>query len=262
MIIDSHCHVGKGDGASVPADTMELFPKYLCRAEEAGIDRMVLFSVFHSDYRTANRKVAGIVSSNPARFYGFAFVHGQRDRGRINDMVREAVEEHGFCGIKVHRHDAEITREVCDAGRRFSLPVLYDVMGKVAVVDLLARDYPDVNFIIPHLGCFSDDWNAQGLLIDKLARYLNVYTDTAGVRRFDLVAQAVQKAGARKVLFGTDGPWLHPEVEIEKIYALQISESERGLILGGNILRLIKRSQNVRVRFPDKRFHSSINYPQ
>jgi hypothetical protein len=55
-------------------------------------------------------------------------------------MIKTAVEEYGFRGIKVHRHDGKITREVCEAARAFSLPVLYDVMGEVAVVELLASE--------------------------------------------------------------------------------------------------------------------------
>jgi len=48
-------------------------------------------------------------------------------------MVREAVEEHGFVGIKVHRHDARITREICEVARSYRLPVLYDVMANIRV---------------------------------------------------------------------------------------------------------------------------------
>ena len=98
-------------------------------------------------------------------------------------LVREAVEELGFVGVKVHRYDARITREICEVARAFSLPVLYDVMGEVSVVELLATEYPDVPFIIPHLGSFSDDWRAQQALIDPLVRHPNVFTDTSGVRR-------------------------------------------------------------------------------
>jgi len=50
--------------------------------------------------------------------------------------------------------------------RAYALPVLYDVMGEISVVELLATEYPDVAFIIPHLGSFSDDWKAQLALID------------------------------------------------------------------------------------------------
>ena len=114
-------------------------------------------------------------------------------------------------------------------------------MGEVWVVELLAAEYPDVPFIIPHLGSFSDDWRAQQALIDPLVRHPNVFTDTSGVRRFDLLEQAARRAGARKILFGSDGPWLHPGVELAKVRALRLPPEQEQLVLGGNLLRLIER---------------------
>jgi uncharacterized protein len=238
MIIDAHCHAGSGDGLTGPWDTRAPLGKYTRWAVEAGIDRTVLLAAFHSDYALANQEVARIVKSRPDRFYGFAFVHPERDRGRVYALAKIAVERYGFVGIKVHRHDARITREVCEVARVFRLPVLYDVMGEVSACELLATEYGDVNFIIPHLGSFADDWRAQLGLIDHLVRHPNIYTDTAGVRRFDLLEQAVQRAGPHKILFGSDGPWLHPAVELEKIYVLGLSQHEEQLVLGQNFLRL------------------------
>jgi len=242
MIIDSHCHAGKGDGLTGPWDTAAPLDKYLLRAKQAGITQTVLFAAFHSDYAVANREVARIASDRPDRFFGFAFVNAFHDRGRVQKLVRQAVEEFGFVGIKLHRHDAPISREVCEAAREFSLPVIYDVMGAVSVCELLAEEYPDVNFIIPHLGSFADDWRAQVALIDHLVRHPNIYTDTAGVRRFDILEQAVRRAGARKILFGSDGPWLHPGVELAKARALGLPRSDETLVLGDNFLRLIDRA--------------------
>jgi predicted TIM-barrel fold metal-dependent hydrolase len=239
MIIDCHCHAGKGDGLNGPWDTSAPLGGYLRRATRAGIRRTVLFSVFHSDYAVANRNVAGIVASRPDQFIGFAFLHPVRDRGRVGRMLETAVGRYGFRGVKAHKHDGRISREICDALRRFSLPVIYDVVGEVSHVELLANEYPDVNFIIPHLGSFSDDWRAHKALIDLLARYPNVYADTSGVRRFDLLREAVERGGAGKVLFGSDGPWLHPGVELEKVKALNLPEAEKFLVLGGNLLRLV-----------------------
>jgi len=245
MIIDCHCHAGKGNGLTGPWDTAAPLEKYLLRAARAGINRTVVFAAFHSDYAAANREVARIVASRPDRFYGFAFVHPERDRGRVHAMVRVAVEDYGFVGIKVHRYDGRITREICEVARAFRLPVLYDVMGEVSVAELLAQEYPNVAFIMPHLGSFGDDWRAQVGLIDHLARHPNIYTDTAGVRRFDLLEDAVRRAGARKILFGSDGPWLHPAVELAKIRALELTPAEEALVLGRNLLRLIS---GVRMR--------------
>lgn len=243
MIIDSHCHCGKGDGLTGPWDTDAHLSDYLRRATEAGITHTVLFSAFHSDYRTANRRVARIVQKCPRRFTGYAFIHAERDRGRVASMVQEAVEVFGFRGIKVHRYDARISREICEAARAYKLPVLYDVVGEVSIVDLIATEYPDINFIIPHLGSFADDWRAQRALMDPLVRYPNVYTDTSGIRRFDLLAEAVRRAGAHKVLFGSDGPWLHPGLELAKIRALKLPPSEESLVLSGNLLRLLGPQQ-------------------
>lgn len=243
MIIDCHCHAGKGDGLTGPWDTSAPLDRYLVRAARAGITRTVLFPAFHSDYAVANREVAGIVARQPSRFLGFAFVNSASDRTRVKSLVRQAVEEFGFVGLKLHRHDARITREPCDAARAFSLPVLYDVMGEVAVCELLAKEYPDVNFIIPHLGSFADDWRAQVALIDHLVRHPNIYTDTSGVRRFDILQQAVERAGARKILFGSDGPWLHPGIELAKVRALGLPQHDEALVLGGNLLRLTAKAR-------------------
>jgi len=245
LIIDAHCHAGIGDGLTGPWDTRARLGKYLKRAKEARIQRTVLWSTFHSNYTVANRQVGQIVNQDPDRFFGFAFVHAKRDRGRIFEMVREMVSGYHFCGIKVHRQDARISREICQVARHFSLPVLYDVMGEVSVVELLATEYPDVNFIIPHLGSFADQWDAQLALIDHLARHPNIFTDTSAVRRFDLLEMAIHRAGAEKILFGSDGPWLHPGVELSKIFALHLSPAQLRQVLGENFLRLINYQDSV-----------------
>lgn len=238
-VIDCHCHAGKGDGLTGPWDTSAPLGEYLRRAARAGIRRTVLFPAFRSDYRIANREVAQIVARNPRRFLGFAFLHPLRDAGRIGPMIREAVRCFGFRGIKVHRYDARITREICEVARAYALPVLYDVMGEVSIIELLAQEYPDVSFIIPHLSSFADEWRAQIAFIDHLARHPNIYTDTSGVRRFDLLVQAVRRAGPHKVLFGSDGPWLHPGVELAKVRALGLNQADLRLIFAENLLRLI-----------------------
>ena len=159
LIIDCHCHAGRGDGLTGPWDTDAPLKPYLAWADEAGIERTVLFAAFHSDYAVANRQVAQLVRQQPERFYGFAFVHAQRDRGRVLAMVRTAVEEYGFVGIKLHRYDARISREVCDVARVFRLPVLYDVVGEATFLPLNMGVERAVGVFLMILG---RQWLAQG----------------------------------------------------------------------------------------------------
>jgi len=257
LVIDCHCHAGKGDGLTGPWNTAAPLRDFLRWSRAAGIARTNLFAAFHSDYARANRDVARIVASDPARFYGFAFVHPRRDAGRIMSMVTTAVRRYGFRGIKCHRFDARITREVCEAARAFRIPVLYDVVGEVAQVELFATEYPGVDFIIPHLGSFADDWRAQVALIDHLVRHPNVYTDTSGVRRFDILQQAVRRAGPRKFLFGSDGPWLHPGVELAKVKALRLPPRAEELVLSKNFLRLISKARPASVATAPRRSATS-----
>jgi len=155
-------------------------------------------------------------------------------------MVEHAVQRWGFRGIKVHRYEAPATREVAGVARLFGLPVLYDVLGQPWRIEPIAAQYPDVNFIIPHLGSFADDWRVHTQVIDQLARLPNVYADVSGVKRFDYVVEAVRRGGARKVLFGSDGAWLRPALALQKIRLLGLPPEDEALVLGRNLARLIK----------------------
>ncbi|ACC75920.1 amidohydrolase family protein [Paraburkholderia phymatum] len=238
LVIDAHCHAGPGDGFTGPWDTIAPLDAYGVRAARAGIAHTLIWAAFHSDYAVANEAVAAIVRQAPRRYTGLAFVHAARDRGRIGAMVERAVRVHGFKGIKCHRADARITREVCDVAAALRIPVLYDVLGEVESVALFAPLYPGVKFIIPHLGSYGDEWSHQRNFIDILSRWPNVYSDTAGVRNWDCLVEAVRRAGAQKLLFGSDGPWLHPGVELAKvrelIAELGLDARASAQLLGGN----------------------------
>ncbi len=170
MIIDCHCHAGKGDGFHGPWDTEARIEPHLERARAAGIDKTIVFPVFNSDYAAANARLAHIMRKYPDELIGFASIHPARDAGRVELMVRRAVEDYGFRGLKIHGFDAFPGREVCEVARRYQLPLMVDVVGRLAAVEMLAWQYPDLNFIIPHLGGFKDDWMVHTHLVDQLRR--------------------------------------------------------------------------------------------
>jgi uncharacterized protein len=241
-VVDAHCHVGRGEALTAPWNAPVSLRRYLRRADAAGIDLTVVVPVFYRDSWRANAEVAEVVARHPGRLIGFGWVHARRDAGRVDALVGASVERHELRGIKAHRLEAPIGREVCEAARRWSLPIIYDVAGRPHALDLLAPAFPDVTFIVPHLGSFADDWRAHRVVVDQLARHPNLYADTSGVRRFDYLLTAVRRAGPEKLVFGSDGPWLHPGLELHKIDLLRLPPAQAALVRGGNLARILGRT--------------------
>ncbi len=245
MIIDSHCHVGKGDCLTDPANTSASLKNYLQQAQWAGINKTILLPALNNTYHNLNKKIAAITLRWPQKFVGFGMIHPVNDRGNEKDVIEKIVKEYNLSGLKIHKYDGHINRQICSEAAKYNLPILYDVMGDVAHVELLAQEFPKVNFIIPHLGSFADDWKAQQYFIHILAQYPNIYTDTSGVRRFELLMRAYKSAGPNKIIFGSDGPWLNPEVELFKIKAMRLSKDHLQMILSQNIQSLMAQVKRL-----------------
>src|SRR5262245_66442861 len=106
MIVDAHCHAGRGDRLNAPWSTNAPLDAYLRRAQAAGIHKTIVIPAGHSNYAEANAELARIVSRRRDRLIGFASAHAQRDAGRIYELVARAVNEYGLRGLKIQGYDA------------------------------------------------------------------------------------------------------------------------------------------------------------
>jgi aminocarboxymuconate-semialdehyde decarboxylase len=119
--------------------------------------------------------------------------------------------------------------------------------------------YPDINFIIPHLGgtlpfiygrvgrhlqrC-EDEWNAAGLTSrdDPNQGIARLWYDTA-VRHAPALTCAYDTVGPDRLLFGTDFPYLKSReelgVRIGNIRDLPLSDVQRDAILGDQAAKLL-----------------------
>ena len=77
-------------------------------------------------------------------------------------------------------------------------------------------------------------------------RYENVYFDiSAHGTREGMLADAVSKVGADRILFGTDYPGYSPTPFIESVLRADVSDAAREKILYGNAARLFGISQEA-----------------
>jgi len=238
LVIDAHCHAGRGEAMSAPWTTKADVEITLRHMAEAGIDRTILFPINNAEYERPNRDIAELCARYPDKFIGFAKHDPQTEAGRIRAMLRHEVESLGLKGLKLHRLP---TREVLDAAAELGIPILYHP-EKVANFHLIASEYPQIPFIMAHLGSFaSSDWTEHIAAIDVARRYPNVYLDTSSVVFFQFLEKAAKEAGPDKLIFGSDGPELDSRVELYKVRLLKLPPAEEAQVLGGNIRRLLPK---------------------
>lgn len=238
LVIDAHCHAGKGTAMSAPWTTRADVEVTLRHMEEAGIDRTVIFPINNTEFEKPNQEVAEICGRYPKKFIGFAKHDPKTESGRIAKMLRYEVEKLGLKGLKLHELP---TREVLDTVAELGIPILYHP-SRVSSFHMLAPEYPQIPFIMAHLGSFaSQNWPEHIEAIEVAKRYPNVYLDTSSVVFFKFLEMAVKEAGPDKLIFGTDGPELDSRVELYKVKLLKLSPSEEAKVTGGNIVKLLPK---------------------
>jgi predicted TIM-barrel fold metal-dependent hydrolase len=108
----------------------------------------------------------------------------------------------------------------------------------------LADRFPDATIILAHMG---GGGGLQGITgpIYEAKRHDNLYLDTCTSHvESNMIEEAVKVVGADRVLYGTDSvtadlsAW---SVQFQKVKSAKISEEDKRLIFGENMMRLIRR---------------------
>jgi hypothetical protein len=143
--------------------------------------------------------------------------------------------------------------------RKLGLPSLFD-MRYSNPIDLhtVAMEFPRVNFVIPHFGA---GYFREALMLCDLCP--NVYLDTSssnswvryqpqGLDLKGVFRKALEVAGPRRLLFGSDSSFFprgwHAQIfqtQIQALCDIEIAADHAGLILGGNLERLLARGRGA-----------------
>jgi len=235
LVIDAHGHAGHGEALSAPWSTFNDPEVILRHAEEAGIDKTIIFPIENPTYQKANEEIARIVERYPGKFIGFAKHDPVAEAGKIERLLTPEVRELGLKGLKLHKPP---TREMLDVVAALKIPVLFHP-PKVADFHMIASAYPQITFIMAHLGSFSSqNWSEHLAAIDVAKRYPNVHLETSSVivwRYLEIAAREIPE----KLIFGSDGPDGDSRVEIYKIRLLKLPQVVEKQVLGGTVNRLV-----------------------
>ena len=194
----------------------------------------------------ANVEMAEVVKRYPDRFRAYWVINPNYPERMQNEIVQFS-EMDGFVGFKFlsDYHEYPLTGPRYEPALKHAdehgLLVLMHTWGQSRfnppdLVEKLANKYANIIFLMGHSGY--GEWQKA---IQVARDYPNVYLElTAAYAVNGVIEWMVEKAGSRKVLFGTDLPWFDPHYGIGCILFSRITDEDKHNILHRNAERLIK----------------------
>jgi hypothetical protein len=135
LVIDAHGHAGHGEALNAPWSTFNDPEVIMRHAEQAGIDKTIIFPIENPTYQKANEEIARIVDKYPGKFIGFAKHDPAAEAGKIERLLIREVRELGLKGLKLHKPP---TREMLDVVGTLKIPVLFQPPKSGTVLRALA----------------------------------------------------------------------------------------------------------------------------
>jgi predicted TIM-barrel fold metal-dependent hydrolase len=229
MIFDAHMHVGDfGPMMNVGVDTAGLAE--LMRDHD--IDGGVVFAPDSSLVEQAMSAIPGL--------YGLVWAN-PKIPGYVEETAR-LLEDRRFRGIKLHPtldgfhpNDPSI-HPLMELLAERDLPVLihcgHPVYSLPWSIEELIVAFPHVKVILGHMGhCNVIYINGA---IDVAERNPQVYLETSGMPMPTKIREAVERVGRERVLFGSDIPFHHPKIEIDRVRLAGLAPDDVERVLSTN----------------------------
>ena len=274
--IDIHAHIPRMPGLAEYGIEPGLRQMFRMADESISIEKMVetyraidtkavIFSVDAEtetgDLPDPNDYVAQTVDSYPDVFIGFCSVDPRKGKAAVEELERSVLSL-GLRGLKLHPiHQAFFPDDpafipLFAKAEELGIPVLmhsgYAAAGANAPggggfelaysrpiphVDSLAARHPGLTIIMAHPAW---PWIQEQVAV--ALHKSNVFIDLSGWAPRYIPKELISEAGGRlrkKVLFGSDYPYISPVTWLEQFQELDIRDESRPLILHDNAARIL-----------------------
>jgi hypothetical protein len=248
FVVDAHCHFGpwnafhvrRGGWARAMVDAMDL----------CGISLSVIapHAAIGPDERLGNDQAYAAAAEFPNRLLPYVTINPHRPCAAIEAEIARW-DRVGIRGFKIHPalHEypacGEGYRPMFEFADERGLPILShswagDALAGPPILADLATRYPGAQFLIGHA---ASSWAMIDASCDEAARHPNIFLDvTTSALLYDALEQVVARAGADRILFGSDNPFLDPRPPLGRVLMARISDDDKRLILGLNARRIFK----------------------
>jgi len=250
-VIDCHAHLTHRSRPTWEADDRKLIEA----ADKLGIDQLCCSTLTPrwpatlDGFRECNRWTADGMRRFPGRVLGYCYVNPGYGREALEE-IRRYVGEGGFIGIKLYNEytcTEPVVFPIVELAIELGVPILhhashshYFVEDQPRLTDgghlaELARRYPEAILICAHISGGGDwEWT-----IKALRHAPNVWLDTSGsVTDAGSVDLAAAVVGVDRLVFGCDSSMT---AGVGKIRGADLSPQDKDKILGGNLMKLLRR---------------------
>ena len=250
-VIDCHAHLNHRSRATWEADDRKLIEA----ADKLGIDQLCCSTLTPRKPATAdgfqecNRWTADGMRRFGGRVLGYCYVNPGYGRKALEE-IRRCVGDRGFIGIKLYNEytcTEPVVFPIVELAIELGVPILHHASHSHYFVEdqprmsdgghlaELARRYPEAMLICAHISGGGDwEWT-----IKALRHASNVLLDTSGsVTDEGTVEMAAAVVGVDRGVFGCDSSMT---AGVGKIRGANLSIQDNQKILGGNMMRLLRR---------------------
>jgi predicted TIM-barrel fold metal-dependent hydrolase len=230
MIIDMHMHIEE-----VASLGWKMSAEDCIRAmDEAGVDRAAVMTL--TDLPGLNPRglelIAEACNSHPDRLFGFIRLNPAHLQ-LSHEVLERAITQLGFKGLKLHpvstlQHPgAPATIELIQHAGELGVPTLFhcgdEPLSTPLSIAQAAAACPD----------------ARIEALDVAEQFPNIILETSAMPYPEKIRTAVERIGAERVVFGSDGPVSSPALERQKVVIAALGEEAAALVMGGNAAALL-----------------------
>lgn len=260
-IIDAHAHIfpekiaenatiNIGHFYDLHMDDCGISKRLIESGDKIGVSKYLVCSTATTPHQTAsiNQFIANECNEHSC-FVGFGTTHP--DSENIEDDI-DHIEKLGLKGVKLHPDFQQFDADSEKAFKIYEiiegrLPLLihcgdnrYDYSAPSRIANI-HKNFPKLKLIAAHLGGYQR-WNEAESCLTGLK---NVRFDVSSSLAFispEKAVHMIRSYGIENCFFGSDFPMWSHEKELERFFALGLSEEENRLILAENFKNFLNIS--------------------
>ena len=240
VVIDAHMHIGRFHNFYVPRPELAQMVE---SARRIGIHKMYGSSLLaiRGDAEAGNKAALDAVSSYPGVFYPYLVAKpNYPEEIRAIVELAESTKQRRF---KIHDdgndfpYDHRNYEPLYEYAHSVEAPLLIHTYGRKHVRPMMkvAERFPRIRILLGHAGIIDEDVYGEAA-----RKHLNIYLETCcSLAWYGLIERLVRMAGADRVLFGTDMPFMSPDQQIGRVLFARLSDEDKRKILGLNATRVL-----------------------